>query len=129
MRTYKVPVAGIGEFTFRRRTMRDQIRIEGEQEKLLGGPATSYSKGLRIVSEAMATLYVLAEETPTGWTVENADPLDPDVSVRILKVWEAFREEERGFRQGAASAGAVDGAAGMRPAAFPVEETLQHPGN
>lgn len=129
MRKYKIDVGGIGEFTFRRRTMRDQIRIEGEQEKLLGGPVGTYSKGLQIISEAMATLDVLAEEVPPGWAVEDADPLDPGTSDRIMNVWEAFREEERGFRKGAPSAGQVDSVAGVRPAPLPVEEEVQPAGN
>lgn len=120
MKKYTIDVPGIGEFVFHRRSMRDQIRIEADQERLLGGESEGFSDGLRIISEAMATLVVLTDESPEGWSVEKADPLDPDTTQDLIKVWEAFRAEERRFRKETPDDGAGDRAGGVRSPEVPV---------
>jgi hypothetical protein len=99
--TFDVEVPDIGTFTFRKRTYRMQMKIEGEASRLLGGPVND--EWLRAGAEAFATLTVLTANAPPGWNIEAIDPLDPNEgTTRLLKVFNALREEELRFRQGAA---------------------------
>lgn len=94
---HKITVEGIGEFAFRRRTLGDQMRIEGDSDRMLGGPVSD--PGLRGISLALATLGRLTEMAPEGWDIEAVDPLDENAVARILKVHEALRAAEDEFRR------------------------------
>ncbi|CAH2606338.1 conserved protein of unknown function (plasmid) [Rhodovastum atsumiense] len=98
-RTYPVDVPGVGHFVFRKRLIRDQIRIQAEAVRITGGPTDD--PDLKDISLAMATLIVLIKEAPAGWNVEYLDPLDRDVSAELWKVFGALRVAEDRFRGGA----------------------------
>ena len=95
-RTHEVPVEGIGTFTFAHRKMASQLRIEAEEENILGGPSTNAV--LRNGAYMLATLSVLTERAPSGWDVDSMDPLDPEERARVRKVYEALRVAEEKFR-------------------------------
>lgn len=98
-RTFPVSIDTIGDFVFRKRTIRDQIRIESEASRITGGPVQD--KDLRDVALAMATLLVLTDQGPGGWDVEALDPLDKDSAAQLWLVFGGLRTAEEKFRGGA----------------------------
>lgn len=100
-RTFPVPVDGVGTFTFRRRTMRDQLKIEAEATSILGAPLDGTDGRLSMSAVALATLGVLTVAAPDGWDLDAVDPLDEEAVARVFAVYEAFRNEEARFRGGA----------------------------
>lgn len=97
--TYPVSVEGIGDFVFRRRMIRDQIRIQAEASRITGGPTDD--PDLKDISLALATLIVLTVEHPPKWTAEELDPLDKEISAQLWRVFGALRVAEDRFRGGA----------------------------
>lgn len=103
-KTFPVEVDGIGSFSFRQRTLRDQFAIEGEASRVLGGPCDD--EALRAGAISFATLLVLTVESPPGWDIEGFDPLDPDATGKIFEVARRLREVEATFRPGSVGKGA-----------------------
>lgn len=103
-RTFPVEVDGIGSFTFRTRTIRDQFAVEGEASRVLGGPCDD--EALRAGAISFATLLVLTVEAPPGWDIEGFDPLDPAATAKIFDVARRLREVEATFRAGSGGKGA-----------------------
>ncbi|WP_431860130.1 hypothetical protein [Azospirillum sp.] len=97
-RTHSVTVDGVGTFVFRRRAMRDQIRIEADAVRILGGPIED--DGLRSWALAMATLAALTVSAPDGWDLDTIDPLDEGATAKVLMVYGRLRETEEKFRKG-----------------------------
>ena len=95
-RTYPVEVPNVGTFTFRKRLIRDQIKIEAEALRITGGPTDD--KNLRDIALAMATLLTLTVEGPEKWDVEQLDPLDKDAAAQLWKVFGGLRIAEDKFR-------------------------------
>ena len=104
---FAVEVDGIGSFTFRRRTIRDQFRIEAEANRMLGGPVEDDM--LKMGAAAFATLLALTVEAPPGWDIEAFDPLDDVSTARVFLVHRRLRETEATFRAGTGGAGAGTG--------------------
>ena len=98
IKPYQLEVDGIGEFTFRRRNMRDQIRIEAEAERITGGPVENKSP-LQRAAIAIATLSVLTVKAPDGWDVDAMDPLEQADVETVLKVAGEVYEAEARFRE------------------------------
>lgn len=96
--TFDLEVEGIGAFTFRHRTMRDQFRIEGEAARFLGGPCDD--QALHSGAVSFATLLILTVESPPGWDIEQVDPLDKDALEQVFEVARRLREVEATFRPG-----------------------------
>lgn len=96
---FQVDVEGIGQFTFRRRTIRDQMRIEGEVNRILGGSVTD-NITLSTLSLYYATVSVLTVQAPTGWDMEEMDPLDDATFSKIADVFRSLRTAEEKFRAG-----------------------------
>lgn len=97
--TFRVEVADVGTFTFRRRAMRDHVRLFAEIERILGGPCED--KDTQHAAEALASLSLLTVSGPDGWDLDALDPLDPDDVAKLFKVYRRLRDEEERFRQGA----------------------------
>ena len=92
---FTLPVEGIGEFTFRRRTIRLNIAIGVEQTRLSEG--VTLDKDFALFVEAVATLKVLTSEAPKDWDVDAMDVFDDDSYAHVMEVWSALREKEATF--------------------------------
>lgn len=90
-------VEGEGQFVFHVRRMKFQIPIEVEYSRLTQGiPITT--EFLARMAGAMADLKVLTAESPDGWSLDDMDAWDGDAFDRIMKVWDALRDDEARFR-------------------------------
>lgn len=98
-RTFTVPIEDIGTFTFRRRDMGDQLRIQAAYNTLAAG--ITDVAGLA-AAEALATLPVLTVSAPPGWNLDELDPLDPEAWKKLGLVFGGLRKAEDDFRAGGA---------------------------
>lgn len=97
-RTHAVDVEGIGRFTFHKRRISDQVRIEAEANRMMGG--ASDDGALYNVAIAASTLRQLVAEAPEGWDVDDIDPLDGDeVEAKLWSVYRSLRAAEETFRR------------------------------
>lgn len=96
--TFPVEVDGIGSFTFRKRTLDAQFKIEAGAVRLLGGDAPSAS--LYALAISFATVEHLAVTVPEGWAIKEIDPLDDEQMDQVQKVFGRLREKELTFRAG-----------------------------
>lgn len=94
---FTVPVEGLGTFTFRKRSIKDQLRIEAKAVEFLGGP--TLDPGLRNVAMAVATLEVLTVAAPDGWDLDAIDPLETGQTDPMFKAHRELRDAEDRFRQ------------------------------
>lgn len=97
--TFSVSVDGIGEFTFKRRTLDAQFKIEAGAVQLLGGETAS--DALYRMAISFATVRHLAVTVPEGWDVDEIDPLDSEQMDRVQRVFGRLRQQEETFRKGA----------------------------
>lgn len=109
-----VKVDDVGQFTFARRKMKDEIAIQVEYSRMLDGVVPT--PWLDVVAGWISALRVLTVRAPEGWDVDEMDPLDADVYARIGKVHGALTKKEQDFRsqaggrgQGAGSGAVPDG--------------------
>lgn len=100
---FSIDVPGIGAFSFRIRSLRDQFRIEAEASRILGGPIDDDL--LKAGANAFATLMVLTETSPDGWNPEDFDPLDSVATEKIFEVHRRLRQQEIAFREGGSRQG------------------------
>jgi len=77
-----VPVDGIGTFSFRRRTIGDEIKIQAAYDAMVGGLAEP-SSYLDNLATAVATYTVLANSWPEGWAPAEVKEMDAVMSDRI----------------------------------------------
>lgn len=96
-KTHHLDVDDIGHFEFVYRAMRDELRIGAEYSRLTEG-VDKPSAWLDLFSTMISTLKVLIVEAPTGFKIDDADPLDPDSYKRIVLVYNKLREREARFR-------------------------------
>ena len=96
--TFEEHVEGIGSFTFARRTMRAEFRINAEYARLTEG-VSPVPDQLHVSADAVATLKILTVKAPDGWNIDDLDPLETDSYVKILTVWRALRAREDAFRK------------------------------
>lgn len=97
--TFPVEVEGIGTFTFKKRTLDAQFKIEAGAVRLLGGDAPSDT--LYHLAITFATVQYLAVTVPDKWSIEEIDPLDKEQMDRVQTVFGRLREAENTFRAGA----------------------------
>ena len=97
---FVVNVPSQGDFTFRVRTLFDEVKIEAEALRITGGPTGDV--GLRTLAHMLAGLSVLTVSAPEDWDIEAIDPLAPDAAAPVRAVWKELRaaeEKVRGRRQ------------------------------
>lgn len=94
---FAVDIEGVGTFTFARRTMRDEIRIQREFAKIIDGVEPTF--WLAQVGGWISDLGVLTVSAPEDWDIEGMDPLDDDTYAKMAKVHAALREKENSFRR------------------------------
>jgi hypothetical protein len=99
---FTVPVPGVGTFTFGRRRMADEISIQVEYARLLDG--VTATEWLALVCGWLAALKTLTVRAPSGWDIDEMDPLDDETYAKLAKVHNALTEKERSFRGKAGSA-------------------------
>lgn len=95
---FSVQVPEIGTFKFRKRRVPDQILIEAQAERMLGGPLDNAD--LKNIAMATTTLQVLTIDAPPAWDIDSLDPLDAEDTDKIWAVWRALRKREDDFRAG-----------------------------
>lgn len=101
-----VDVEGIGSFTFAKRTMADEIKIQVEYARLIEG--VEPTEWLSRVGGWISTLKVLTVRAPAGWDIDDMDPLDEKVYEDMMLVYLALRAKEDSFR-GKHGAGSQEG--------------------
>ena len=97
---FNVSVEGVGNFTFARRKMDDEIAVQVEFARMING--VEPTAWLQAVCGWLAALRVLTVRSPDGWSLDDLDPLEDDVYARLSKVHAALVEKERSFRRGRA---------------------------
>lgn len=105
---FVVPVDGIGSFTFGRRTMRDEMKIQVEYAKYIDGATPT--DWLASVAGWIACLNVMTVRAPDGWNIDEMDPLDDDTYEKIAKVYGELDKKERSFRPKRIQASEASGA-------------------
>lgn len=109
---FPVQVEGIGTFTFARRTLNDEVKIQVQYARLTEGVETP-TPWLFHFATWLATLKVLMVAAPDGFDLEALDPLDENTYTTLEKVFRALREQEDRFRgksgEGRQGAGAPAG--------------------
>jgi hypothetical protein len=96
--TFLIDVPDIGKFTFRKRRVPDQILIEANAQRMLGGPIDNAD--LKNIAMATCTLQTLVISAPPAWDMDSLDPLDADDTDKIWAVWRKLRQREDDFRKG-----------------------------
>jgi hypothetical protein len=95
---FTVPVEGVGTFTFGRRKMADEIKIQVEYARMIDG--VEPTQWLSLVCGWMAALRTLTVNAPDGWDIEEMDPLDDETYSKLMRVHAALVDKERSFRTG-----------------------------
>lgn len=103
---FTVVVDGIGSFTFARRTMADEIKIQVEYARIIEG--VTPTEWLSRVGGWISTLKVLTVRAPDDWDLDDMDPLDEKVYEDMMLVYMALRAKEDSFR-GKHGAGSEEG--------------------
>lgn len=106
---YSVAVEGLGNFTFARRKLSDELRVQAEHSRIVDGVEPTV--WLHNLATWMSTLRVLMVSAPMGWDLEELDPLENDTFEQINAVYMAMRAKEDSFRKksGKGSEGASEG--------------------
>lgn len=85
-------VDGIGAFELHRRTLRNEIKIGAEFNRLTEGQET-LSEWFRDLCEMVSYLKVMVAKAPAGWSLDEMDP-DPEGYRQIMDVYRAARLAE-----------------------------------
>lgn len=96
--TFVVTVPEVGAFEVKRRTLKVQMAIHAELNRLTeGAPLASLSDWFVDLCALIAELKVLIVRAPDGWSLEEVDPLE-DGYEQLRAVYRAIREQEGRFR-------------------------------
>jgi len=106
---FTVDVPDIGTFTFGRRTQQDKYRIRSVYSKLSDNNYNADGTAGDMEAWIHATLSVLTVEFPDGFSLENLDPFDDTVPVKLEKIFLSLRDKELSFRKGIATTGTGSG--------------------
>lgn len=93
---FTVQVEGVGTFTFGRRTMGDEIKIQVEYARIIDGVVPT--EWLQLVAGWISTLRVLTVRGPEGWDIDALDPLDAESYAKLRDVHSALVAKEQSFR-------------------------------
>jgi hypothetical protein len=96
---FVLDIEGFGRFKFARRQQKDKYLIRSRYSQL----TDDYYKEDGTVGDMEAwmhaTIAVLVVEEPSGFSVENLDPLmDDTVEEKLMKIFKALRDKELSFR-------------------------------
>lgn len=93
---FDLNVENVGSFTFGRRTMRDEIKIQVEYARMIEG--VTPTDWLALVAGWISTLKVMIVRAPDNFIIDELDPLDNKTYTRLQRVDEALSAKERSFR-------------------------------
>lgn len=93
---FRVPVDGIGDFVFGKRTMKDEIAVQVEFARMING--VEPTAWLNAVCGWLSALKVLTVSAPEDWDLDTMDPLDEDTYAKLGKVFDALSQKEQSFR-------------------------------
>jgi hypothetical protein len=102
-----VDVDGIGRFTFARRRMVDEINIQVEYARMIQG--VEPTEWLATVCGWIASLRVLTVFAPSGWNIDEMDPLDDETYKQLALVHNSLDKKEGSFRRKPDQGGATEG--------------------
>ena len=94
---YTVDVDGVGTFTFGRRKMADEVKIQVEYARLIDG--VKPTEWLAIVAGWLSVLKTLTVRAPEGWDLDDLDPTDDATYAKLSRVHSALTEKESSFRR------------------------------
>lgn len=113
---FVIDVPELGTFEIKRRTMKVQMQIHAELNRLTeGAPLASLSDWFMDLSGMVAELKVLIVASPDGWSLDNVDPMD-DGYDQLRAVYRAIRAKEDSFRPKTKRDQAAGQEAGQEPA-------------
>ena len=96
--SFVVTVPDIGTFEVKRRTLKVQMAIHAELNRLTeGAPIASLGDWFVDLCALVAELKVLILSAPEGWSLDDVDPLD-DGYEQLRVVYRAIRDKEGLFR-------------------------------
>ncbi len=124
MKTYEITVDGVGDFTFKRRTLRLSTMILGEYERYVSG-IESPSDYLVSIATWISALKVLIEEAPKGFDLETMDPVEPETYAKLSEVYSALVGAENRFRGGHGKENKAAGQSASGDDQAVVSETIQ----
>lgn len=93
-----VTVEGVGSFQIQRRTMRVQLQIASEYNRLVEG-ADQVSAELGALASFMAFLKVMVVSGPDGWDPYGVDADDAEAQATLRKVYSAIDDADARFRE------------------------------
>lgn len=95
---YSVTVEGVGTFTFARRTLNDELRVQAEHSRIVDG-VEQPTVWLHNLATWMSALRVLMVSAPSGWVLEELDPIETETFQQIDAIYRAMRAKEDSFRK------------------------------
>ena len=96
---FKVEVPKLGTFIFARRTIGDTFKIRGKYNQLTDGNYSQNGDMNDLVALAYATIQTLLVSAPTGFDLDNLDPLvDDEFELKLFDIFKALRLKESDFR-------------------------------
>jgi hypothetical protein len=93
-----VDVDGIGTFQFAQRTVRSQLLIRGEYNRLTSGNYNDEGQPNDLAGWAAATISVLMVEGPEGFELEKLDVYD-NWDDKVISILTALSAKEASFRK------------------------------
>jgi hypothetical protein len=149
-KVFLLSVPGVGDFSFKKRSIRDQVWIESDALASFGRlrPAKpilpdepdkwtddDHDAAQKFVGEsalwenalAVPTLERLAVTVPAGWNPAEVDPLDPDEMRIVMTVYRSLRQTEESFRQKRVDISPQGGAGSESNGGIPVPAPVQPP--
>lgn len=106
--TFSVHLPGVGEFVFRSPTLGEQIRLEQEYYRLVGGGPVAPDNG--VMAQTIARINVTAVSTPRGWEApEQFRRDDHDKRNQLVELWMLITEKEGFFPPAAGTPGTGTG--------------------
>ena len=96
---FEVPVEGVGNFLFARRTLADELAVQREYARIIDG-VENPTEWLATMAGWLSVLRTITIRAPEGWSLDDMDPLDPATYEKLFKVYSALRDKEGSFRPG-----------------------------
>ena len=95
---FTVPIENVGQFTFARRNLGDETKIQVEYARIIDG--VTPTDWLGTLAGWIATIKVLTVRAPDGWLdLDELDPFDPETYAKLSAVFKGLSEKEQSFRR------------------------------